>query len=144
MIKAREFGLFPLVEDVIIPIDKQEEIKMREKMEENNIQSLKAPFNLPTIFTRHEDKNDQEKGKKKQKSFDMKGYTFFIDSAYERNKEKESECLPIANTKGIDPENKITFQVKDPIPVDYQDMMSDQERDLKLLGETIADDFLKN
>jgi hypothetical protein len=89
-----------------------------------------------------------EKGPKSQKSFDMKGYTFFIDSLYERNKDKESECLPVEPKKrgpdDLDLENKITFQVKDPIPVDYLDKMSDQERDLKLLGETIADDFLKN
>ena len=139
MIKAREFGLFPLVPDVVIAIDKQEELKKKELMEENNIQSLKTPFNLPGIFTRHEEK--------RQKSFDMKGYSFFISSAYERNKEKESECLPVENKKGsndIDPGNKFTFQVKDPIPVDYLDKMSDNDRDLKLLGESIADDFLKN
>ena len=111
-------------------------------MEENNIQSLKTPFNLPSVFLRHE-----EKGANSEKAFDMKGYTFFISSLYERNKDKESECLPVENKKGsngIDPENKITFQVKDPIPVDYLDKMSDQDRDLKLLGESIADDFLKN
>jgi hypothetical protein len=37
MIKTREFGVFPLVPDVTIEIDKQEELKKKELMEENNI-----------------------------------------------------------------------------------------------------------
>lgn len=56
MIKAREFGLFPLVEDVQVKIDKAYEAKMKEIQEEANIQSLRAPFNLPSIFLKHEDK----------------------------------------------------------------------------------------
>jgi hypothetical protein len=74
----------------------------------------------------------EEKGAKSQKSFDMKGYTFFISSLYEKNKEKESECIPVENKKGsmdIDPENKITFLVKDPTPIDYLDKMDDPDRD---------------
>ena len=34
--------------------------------------------------------------------------------------------------------------MKDPTPIDYLDRMSDKDRELKLLCESIADDFLKN
>ena len=33
------------------------------------------------------------------------------------------------------PENIITFQVKDPVPIDYLDRMPDKEKDLKMLCE---------
>lgn len=69
----------------------------------------------------------------------MRGYRFFIPNSYSRNKDKESECYNIK-----EPENIITFQVKDAKPIDYLDKMSDKERDLKLISEQIADDFLKN
>jgi hypothetical protein len=69
----------------------------------------------------------------------MKGYKFFIPKSFQKNKDKESECLSTENK-----DNKITFQVKDPIPIDYLDKMGDKDRDLKILCESIADDFLKN
>ena len=37
MIKQREFGFFPLVEDVLIKIDKEYEAKQKEIQEEANI-----------------------------------------------------------------------------------------------------------
>ena len=69
----------------------------------------------------------------------MKGYRFFIPQFYEKSDTKESEYLKIGEKKQI-----CTFQVKDPTPIDYLDKMNDKDRDLKLLCESIADDFLKN
>ena len=40
--------------------------------------------------------------------------------------------------------NIITFSVRDPKPVDDMDVMPDSEREVKLMTENIADDFLKN
>ena len=69
----------------------------------------------------------------------MKSYKFFIPNFYSKNKDKESECI-----HNKEPLNKITFQVKDPQPIDYLDKMGDKDRDLKILCESIAEDFLKN
>lgn len=68
----------------------------------------------------------------------MKGYRFFVPKKYEGG-EKDAEV------RDRDfPENIITFQVKDPVPVDYLDKMPDKDKDLRMLSEQVAEDFLKN
>lgn len=125
----------------------------KEIQEDLNALSLRMPFNLPARFFQHEEENNRylkhfpswKTSLEPQRTFEIKGYTFFISNFYQRNKDKESECIPVANiNNSVDKDNKITFQVKDPVPIDYLDKMRDKERDLKLLGETVADDFLKN
>ncbi len=63
-----------------------------------------------------------------------------MSNKYERNKEKESEYIH----KDKSCKNKITFQVKDQVPIDFLDKMSDKDKDLKLICEQVAEDFLKN
>lgn len=70
----------------------------------------------------------------------MGGYRFFVSNKYERNKEKESEFIH----RDRSCKNKITFQVKDQVPIDFLDRMSDKDKDLKLICEQVAEDFLKN
>lgn len=67
----------------------------------------------------------------------MKGYRFFVPNTYEQH--KSSEVKDKEN-----PENVITFQVKDPVPIDFLDKMPDKDKDLKMLCEQVAEDFLKN
>lgn len=61
----------------------------------------------------------------------MNGYTFYVSNKYEKHPDKMNECIPskkipknfTGNKQFKD--NKITFQVKDPIPIDYIDKMDD-------------------
>mmetsp|Transcript_24004 Transcript_24004/g.36882 ORF Transcript_24004/g.36882 Transcript_24004/m.36882 type:complete len:350 (+) Transcript_24004:398-1447(+) len=129
MIQKRTFAEFPLVENVRIEIAPEE--ANQERDDDLGGQDLKKEFKLPKLFFQPDFEI--------QKPLEMKGYRFFIPHTYTRNKDKESECY---NLK--DRENIITFQVKDPVPIDFLDKMSDKERDLKLLCESIVDDFLKN
>lgn len=92
---------------------------------------LKQRFKLPLLFT-HEKAYDGFWAKK------MKAYCFLVPKKYE-DTEKDSEV----RDKDF-PENIITFQVKDPVPIDYLDKMPDKDKDLKMLCEQVADDFLKN
>ena len=42
------------------------------------------------------------------------------------------------------PNNVIQFHVRDAVPIDYLDKMPDKHKDMKLICEQVADDFLKN
>ena len=70
---------------------------------------------------------------------EMKAYRFFVPRNYEPDPKKESEVKDRDFEKNI-----ITFQVKDPVPIDYLDKMPDKDKDMKMLCEQVADDFLKN
>ena len=66
--------------------------------------------------------------------FEMNGYTFYVSNKYEKHPEKRNECIPnkkVTGNKNFG-DNKITFQVKDPIPIDYIDKMDDKDRELNL------------
>ena len=62
-----------------------------------------------------------------------------MSKKYKEDHNKESEVKDEA-----DPSKIITFQVKDPVSIDFLDKMSDKDRELKLISEQIADDFLLN
>ena len=70
---------------------------------------------------------------------ELKAYRFFVPKQYQQDPEKESEVRDKDNEKNI-----ITFQVKDPVPIDHLDKMPDKDKDLKMLCDSVADDFLKN
>lgn len=53
MIQDRTFGSFPLVENVLIYIDPEEENKERD--EDLGGQNLKNEYKLPNIFFSHDD-----------------------------------------------------------------------------------------
>lgn len=58
---------------------------------------------------------------------------------YQGDHSKESEVRD-----KLDSNKVITFQVKDPVSIDFLDKMSDQDRDINNICEQIADDFLLN
>lgn len=76
----------------------------------------------------------------------MNGYTFYVSNKYEKHQDKRNECIPAKKVTGNKSfyDNKITFQVKDPIPIDYIDKMDDKEREMNLQAELIVNEFLKN
>jgi len=127
--KEREFGVFPIVDNVIIQIQGQDD-----KEEQNEGQNLRKPFKLPSQFFKPTMVKEKD-----TKVIEMKSYSFFMPGTYQRNKDKQTEFQDKFNKDNI-----ITIGVKDPQPIDFLDKMSDKERDLKVMCESIADDFLKN
>ena len=88
-------------------------------------------FKLPKLFFKPQDNTS--------KVIEMKSYYFILPNKYNRNPEKQTEF----NDKN-NPHNIITLGVKEPMPIDFLDKMGDKDRDLKVMCESVADDFLKN
>ena len=76
----------------------------------------------------------------------MNGYTFFVSKLFTENKDKETECIHRTKHSETRPNynDKIMFQVKNPYPMDFLDKMPNRDKDLKLMCEQSAHDFLKN
>lgn len=132
MIKSRNYGNFPLIENTVIPIDPAE-LKIDDDEEEDdleNLQNLQKEFKLPKVFFAP---GKQERMKVKT----MKGYRFFVPSDFIQTA-KESEM------KQKSSDNIITFQVKDLISIDFLDKMGDKEREIKIMCESACDDIIKN
>ena len=129
MIQTRKYGQFPLVEDVTITLEKSEIDK--EVDADLGGLNLQQEFKLPNLF--FEPPNESLRAK------EIKGYRFYVPNIYEQNKEREGEMFSRANENNI-----ITFQIKDPVPIDFLDKMTEKDTDLRIVCENIADDFLKN
>jgi len=71
----------------------------------------------------------------------IEGYNFFLPRDYKRNADKQTEFKSLDKVAG---ESTITLGVKDQLPIDFLDRLTDKEKDLKVLCESVADDFLKN
>lgn len=61
----------------------------------------------------------------------LSGYTFFISNKYKQDKDKESLCIH----KDQNNKNKIFLNVRDSVPIDYLDKMTDRQKDIKLQCE---------
>lgn len=126
----RNFPLFDMKKEDIIKKDKNLEIA---EVQDNifNGLNVKKEFKYPPLFFSLDDS--------KQFPFTLKGYRFFVSIKYKEDHNKESEVRDES-----DPSKIITFQVKEPSSIDFLDKMADKDRELKLISEQIADDFLLN
>ena len=122
MIISRNFGSFPLVENVKIQVDDEEDEDEDDSFAEKS-QNLKKQHKLPPVFFAPDFNSEYQ-----QK---VSGYRIFVSNMYTRKRDKECEFVH----KDQDCHNKITFQVKDQVPIDFLDRMPDKDRDLKLLCE---------
>jgi len=131
MIRSSSYGQFPLIEGYKIIIPPEE---LNREVEDNlGGLNLKKQFKLPPLFC------NPNILKPAPKPIETKGYRFFIPNYYVRKPDKNSECYDKTNEK-----NLIVFHIRDRKPIDFLDKMPDMERDLKLMCDDIADDFLKN
>ena len=97
-------------------------------------QNLKKQFKIPGMFYVPNPSAEQQFN-----AIDMKGYMLFLPNSFQRNAAKESEFEDKQHGK-----NKITFLVREQTPIDFLDKMQDKEKDLRILCDSAADDFLRN
>ena len=118
MISHRSFENFPLVEGENVKISIEPVVEGQETDDMMGAQNLKKQFKIPGMFYVPDPNPPKLYDKSVFNAIDMRGYKFFLPNNYMRNPDKESEFEDKQHGK-----NKITFQVKEQTPIDFQDKM---------------------